>query len=540
MRVNRDAHNKAILVMMMTLLTSRLASVRASTARNFIRSMKKSTAAVDTEPFGISDKRLTEQSMSQNLRTMEYAVRGKVVIKADEINAELKKGSAEYPFEKIVYTNIGNPQSVGQQPLTWPRQVMALVDLPDEVGIDHPTVSKMFPADAIERAKMIKKGLDGHGSGAYTHSQGPLLFREEICRFIEKRDGLKEGASDPKSIFMTNGASSAIEMILNALIADRNCGVMIPIPQYPIYSATIDRFGGEKVGYFLDEKSGWGMNLQELERSLADAKAKGIKVNSFVLINPGNPTGQVLTKEAIRDIVKFCSKHKLVLLADEVYQDNVYDESSEFYSCKKAAHDTGLDEADAIELVSFHSTSKGLFGECGRRGGYMEMVGIDPDVRDQIYKLASSHLCSNVPGQIMTSIMVNGPKEGDESYEMHEKEKEDIFKSLQRRAKIVGDGFNKIPGFSCQPVQGAMYCFPSVKMPAGAIEFAKENGVAPDTLYAVSLLENTGICVVPASGFGQEEGRFGFRTTFLPSEEDMVKVVASVHKHHDEFCEKFE
>ncbi len=153
---------------------------------------------------------------------MEYAVRGKVVIKADEINAELKKGSAGYPFDKIVYTNIGNPHSVGQQPLTWPRQVLALVDLPDEVGIDHPTVSKMFPTDAIERAKVIKKALDGHGSGAYTHSQGPLLFREEICKFIENRDGLKEGSADPKSIFMTNGASSAIEMVLNALIADRN------------------------------------------------------------------------------------------------------------------------------------------------------------------------------------------------------------------------------------------------------------------------------------------------------------------------------
>lgn len=524
---------------MMNLLSSRVASVGASTARNFMRSMKKSTAAIDTETFGLSKKRLTEKSMTQNLRTMEYAVRGKVVIKADEINAELKKGSAGYPFDHIVYTNIGNPHSVGQEPLTWPRQVMALVDLPDEVGIDHPTVSKMFPGDAIERARLIKKSLDGHGSGAYTHSQGPLPFREEICRFIEERDGLEMGASDPSCIFMTNGASSAIEMILNALIADKTCGVMIPIPQYPIYSATIDRFGGEKVGYFLDEKGGWGMNLQELERSLADAKSKGIKVNSFVLINPGNPTGQVLTREQIQDIVKFCSKHKLVLLADEVYQDNVYDDDAEFYSCKKAAHDTGLIENDDIELVSFHSTSKGLFGECGRRGGYMEMVGIDPNVRDQIYKLASSHLCSNVPGQVMTSIMVNGPKEGDASYYMHEKEKKDIFESLKRRAKIVGDGFNKIPGFSCQPVQGAMYCFPSVEMPAGAIEFAKENGVAPDTLYAVSLLESTGICVVPASGFGQEEGRFGFRTTFLPSEEEMVQVVASVRKHHEEFCDKF-
>ena len=315
---------------------------------------------------------------------------------------------------------------------------------------------------------------------------------------------------------------------------------MIPIPQYPIYSATIDQYGGQKVGYYLDEKNAWGMNMEELERSLADAKARGINVNSFVLINPGNPTGQVLTKEAIQDIVKFCSKHNLVLLADEVYQENVYDDNAEFYSAKRAAYDTGLSQEDAIEMISFHSTSKGLFGECGRRGGYMELVGIDSGVKDQLYKLASASLCSNVPGQIMTSLLVNGPKPGDASYKSHEDEKKAIFESLKRRAAIATEGLNDIPGFSCQQAQGAMYIFPKVTLPQGAIDFAMDSGVAPDTLYAVSLLESTGICVVPASGFGQEEGRFGFRTTFLPSEDEMVRVVAAMRKHHEEFCSKYE
>lgn len=488
-------------------------------------------------------KRLTEQTMSQNLRTMEYAVRGRVVIAADRINAALSDGKDsdnKYPFDHIVYTNIGNPHGVGQLPLTWPRQVMALSDLPEEQGIDSKFAKKMFPKDAIDRARKIKEALGGHGTGAYTHSQGPLLFRKEICRFIEERDGLKEGDADPEQIFMTNGASSGIDMILNALIADSSCGVMIPIPQYPIYSATIDKFGGHKVGYYLNEEDGWGMNMAELERALADAKAQGIKVNSFVLINPGNPTGQVLSKSSIQNILKFCSKHSLVLLADEVYQENVYDSNAEFYSCKRAAHDTGLIQNDAIELISFHSTSKGLFGECGRRGGYMELVGIDPNVKDQIYKLASSSLCSNVPGQIMTSLMVHGPKPGDVSYEKHEAEKKAIFDSLKRRAKIATEGLNDIPGFSCQEAQGSMYIFPKVTIPQKAVDLAEENGISADTLYSVSLLESTGICVVPASGFGQEKGRFGFRTTFLPSEEEMIKVVAAMRKHHEEFCSKFE
>ncbi len=159
---------------------------------------------------------------------MEYAVRGKVVIAADRINEILNQRQEQdaadtqqqYPFDHIVYTNIGNPHSVGQLPLTWPRQVMALTDLPDEVGIQSEHVTKMFPPDAIERAKQMKRYLGGSGTGAYTHSQGPLGMRKEICEFIEKRDGMEKGSSKPDTIFMTNGASSAIEMILNALIAD--------------------------------------------------------------------------------------------------------------------------------------------------------------------------------------------------------------------------------------------------------------------------------------------------------------------------------
>jgi len=487
-------------------------------------------------------KRLTEDSMSQSLKGMEYAVRGEVVIAADRINADMsnsKESSSKYPFDHIVYTNIGNPHSVGQKPLTWPRQVMALADLPSSVGIDHPNVCDMFPEDCVRRARSIKEALNGHGTGAYTHSQGPKVFRDEIARFIERRDQLPSHSISSDSIFMTNGASSAIHMILTALISNPKCGVMIPIPQYPIYSATIDLLGGQKVGYYLNEQNGWDMNMDELEQTLLDAKNRGIHVNSFVLINPGNPTGNVLPPDAVKHIGNFCAKHNLVLLADEVYQENVYGETAKFFSCKRAAAEAGLLAKDSIELVSFHSTSKGIFGECGRRGGYMELTGIDPKVQAQLYKLASSGLCSNVPGQIMTSLMVNGPQPGDESYETHQDEIVDIFQSLKRRASIASEGFNSIDGFQCQKAQGAMYCFPSVSLPPAAIQAAAKMHITPDTLYAVSLLEKKGICVVPASGFGQKEGRIGFRTTFLPSEKEMKRVIEAVKDHHEEFCKKY-
>jgi alanine transaminase len=489
-------------------------------------------------------KRLTIDTMSQSLRRMEYAVRGTVVIAADKINEELKEQAStntnkpsKYPFDHIVYTNIGNPQSVGQAPLTWPRQVLALADLPEALGVDHPFAPKLFPADAIRRAREIKKGLDGHGTGAYTHSKGTKYFRVDVANFIRDRDGGLE--SDPEDIFLTNGASAGIVMVLNALIANENCGVMIPIPQYPIYSASIDQLNGQQIGYYLNEDNAWELNMQELERSLQEATDRGVVVNSFVLLNPGNPTGSVLSRENLHDIVRFCSKHNLVLLADEVYQANVYDETAEFVSCKRACFETGLLQADAIELVSFHSVSKGVFGECGRRGGYMELVGFDKGVKDELYKLASAGLCATVPGQVMTSLMVRGPAPGDESYESHQAEIQAVFDSLKRRSKIVSSGLDSIPGFSCQASQGSMYCFPSVTMPAGALEAAKAKGVSPDTLYCVDLLERTGICTVPASGFGQKPGRYGFRTTFLPPEAEMKRVVDLIGEHYKEFCSEY-
>jgi len=114
---------------------------------------------------------------------------------------------------------------VGQKPLTWPRQVLALVDLPDEVGVDHPDVLRLFPADAVQRAREIKKGLGGHGTGAYSHSKGVLSLRQDVADFIAQRDG--GVPCDPESLFLTNGASAGIQMLLQTLVASPNTGVLV-------------------------------------------------------------------------------------------------------------------------------------------------------------------------------------------------------------------------------------------------------------------------------------------------------------------------
>lgn len=296
-------------------------------------------------------------------------------------------------------TNIGNPQAVGQNPITFYRQVMALADLPAAYGVDHPEVAKMFPSDVIKRARQIHEhlgGADGSGTtGAYTGSQGALGFRRDVARFIEERDGHPAYAGN---IFLTNGASSGIEIIMQTLLGTEVDGIMIPLPQYPIYSALCAKMTGRQIGYYLDEENNWAVSPEELQERLEEARQDAIDVKALVIINPGNPTGQVFSRKDLEVICKFCADNGIVLLADEVYQRNVYNPDKKFISAKKVAMETP--GCESLQLVSFHSTSKGTIGECGRRGGYMELHNIDPYVHSQLYKLASSILCPNVPGQI--------------------------------------------------------------------------------------------------------------------------------------------
>jgi len=473
--------------------------------------------------------------MNQSLRRMEYAVRGEVVNRAEQIQKELKSRDHTYPFDEIIFTNIGNPQALGQKPMTFFRQVLALTDLPPASGVDHPDVAKLFPADAIARAKELHTMMGGMGTGAYTGSQGVAGICNQVADYITARDN--GHVSDPSNIFLTNGASAGIQMVLTAAIASSDDAVMMPIPQYPIYSALTELLGAKQVGYALDEANGWSVTAETLRSQHAKATADGVtKVKALVVINPGNPTGQIIDRDVLLDICHFCADEGIVLLADEVYQRNVYTDATPFVSTKEVVCDNNVEN---LALASFHSTSKGLIGECGRRGGYMELHGFNPEVQAEILKLASSGLCSGVAGQVMTSLMVRPPAVGDESYESHEAEEAAIFSSLQRRSRMLIDGLNAIDGINCTDTYGAMYVFPEIDMPAKAVEHAAAEGTTVDSVYAISLLNRTGICVVPASGFGQAQGRAGFRTTFLPNEGQMKDAIGLFELHHNEFWSKW-
>jgi alanine transaminase len=482
-----------------------------------------------------NQKVFSKQTINPNVLATNFSVRGPIVVRADEISRQIRSGKASFPFEDVLFCNHGNPQELGQKPISFNRNVLAMCSAPSLM--DFEPIHQVMPSDVISRAKSILASIDGGQSGAYTHTQGVLAIRQKVCNFIEKRDKLREGTVTSDRIFLSDGASPAIQNCLKLLIQGENSGIMTPIPQYPLYSGTIQTLGGKLVGYYLDEDNGWSLSVEELERSYKEATDAGIDVRAFVCVNPGNPTGQVLPLESLKAVVEFCQRRRIVLLADEVYQENIYG-SRPFISFTKVVQDMGL--TNSFEMISFHSCSKGYLGECGRRGGYMHLSpAIDQVVIDELYKICSILLCSNVDGQIMVDLMVDPPKRGDPSYEQFDQERETILASLKRRAQKLVKVFNQLEGMSCQESEGAMYAYPKITIPQRAIMEAQKRNLAPDAFYCTELLENAGVTLVPGSGFKQKDGTFHFRTTFLLPEDKIDSVVDRIRKFHENFMIRY-
>lgn len=478
---------------------------------------------------------LTLETLNPAVLKAEYAVRGPIVARSQEILKEMKAG-VKFPFDEVIECNIGNPQALMQEPLSFPRQVLSLVVNPKM--IDDPRTQLMYPQDAITRARKFVESI-GHWTktGAYTDSKGYAFVRKEVAQFIEKRDNTNAGKAlgecDPESIMLSNGASPGVAIALQALLHGNGVdGCLTPIPQYPLYSATLTLMGAHILPYYLDESKGWATSIPSLEAALKKANDAGIKTRALVIINPGNPTGQVLDANVIDEVIGFAHRHKIVLLADEVYQENVYAPKKKFHSFRERLLAIGGKIAQEQQLISFHSISKGIIGECGRRGGYTQYINIPHDAFTEIVKLPSVRLCPNVDGQLYTALMLNPPREGELSYETDRLERSKIFNSLVSRAQFLEGELNAIPGITSQPIEGAMYAFPKLTLPKEYVDYAVKKGKTPataDALWAMELLENTGVLVVPGSGFGQEPGTYHFRTTILPQRAQLEKVVEKIN-----------
>lgn len=455
------------------------------------------------------------RQVNKRVLEAEYAVRGLLLQRATEIEAELRQGK-QWPFERVVKCNIGNPQAFGSHPPQFAREVLSVLMNPtitDRVG---------YSAEVRERAAEYGK------LGAYTESKGLDVVRQQVAEFIERRDGY---ACDADDVYLTDGASSGVKRVLTLLAGG---SILAPYPSYPLYAATATLCGGKISPYYLDEDQDWSLGKKELHDAYQAALERGETPRALVVINPGNPTGAVLGRDSLEAVVDFCRDKSMPLLADEVYQDNVYDGPA-FVSLKKVVRDVG---ADNVPLFSFHSVSKGFTHECGLRGGYLEVTNLEPAVSDQLTKLASISLCSNVPGQVSTGLMVNPPESAPERLR-YDKKLVDKFESLKRRSLLVKNALNKIEGVSCAGGNAALYCFPMIHLPHRAVDAARQAGLAPDAFYCMRLLEATGLVVVPGSGFGQKAGTYHARFTILPPEDQINDVLDRFAAFHDQFRRDF-
>jgi len=473
---------------------------------------------------------ITRSRLNPNLLRAEYAVRGPIVTRAQKLETQGRK---------IIYCNIGNPQELKQKPLSFIRQMLALLEYP--ALLNNPNAASLFPADMLARAKEFLRNHPA-GTGAYTQSAGIPFIRKAVAEFIQRRDGI---AADPDHVILTDGASKGVQAAILALLKQPGDGVMIPIPQYPLYSATIALYGGREIGYYLDESKRWQLNEDILAESIGKGKDDGINPVAIAVINPGNPTGAVLSLENIQMIVRFAQHHGLSILADEVYQENVYDTSAKFHSFAKVMH--GMNQRE-VPLFSFHSVSKGFFGECGHRGGYVEFRNIPGDVLAELVKLQSISLCANVPGQVATYMMVSPPQPGSESHETYVRERDVILSALKEKAELLGREINALEGMTLETPQGAMYAFvkldlppdPDVDVRAMSTVERRLYEAKRDSEYCMALLEETGICVVPGSGFGQVPGTLHFRTTFLPPTDEIREFVRLLGGFHARYVRRIQ
>ncbi|KAM9789163.1 alanine aminotransferase 2-like [Neosynchiropus ocellatus] len=477
-------------------------------------------------------KVLTIDTMNPTVRKVEYAVRGPIVQRAVELERELSQGMKK-PFSEVIKANIGDAHAMGQQPITFFRQVMALCSYPELLNDDS------FPEDAKSRARRILQSCGGNSMGAYSASQGLDCVRQDVARYIERRDGGVH--CNPDNIYLTTGASDGIVTMLKLLVCGEGVnrsGVMISIPQYPLYSAALAELAAVQINYYLNEETCWSLDIAELQRALDEARTH-CNPRALCIINPGNPTGQVQSRKCIEDVIRFAAKERLFLMADEVYQDNVYAEGCQFHSFKKVLFEMGPEYSNTVELASFHSTSKCYMGECGFRGGYMEVINMDDEVKAQLSKLVSVRLCPPVPGQALMDLVVNPPQPGEPSYHQFIKERTATLSALAEKAKLTEQVLNTVPGIRCNPVQGAMYSFPRITIPEKAVREAEEKGQQPDMFYCMRMLEETGICLVPGSGFGQRDGTFHFRMTILPPADKLTVLLNKVKEFHQKFTQQY-
>ena len=322
----------------------------------------------------------------------------------------------------------------------------------------------------------------------------------EAIRIEAERKGIK----NIQDIFITTGASEAIELCLTALLNEGE-NILTPTPGYSLYTAVQSKLMAYENPYYLDEENGWQPDVEDIKSKIND-KTKGI-----ILINPNNPTGSVCEEKTLREIIKLAKEHNLIIFADEIYDKLIIDDDKNFISI------ASLDPE--VPCITFGGLSKNYLAP-GFRIGWGIISGpkeVVEDYKEAVNKMLRARLSANHPEQyaIKEALL------GDNSH------LDEVMRKLKRRRNLTVEMLNAIDGISCVKPEGAFYAFAKIEL----------NG--SDENFVKALLKETGVVVVPGSGFGQKPGTKHFRVVFLPDEKTLeaaYKKIADFYvKYRNEF-----
>lgn len=387
---------------------------------------------------------------SDKLAHVLYDVRGPIVEAARQMEEE---------GQKIIKLNIGNLAPFG-------------FDAPDEIQQD-----------------MI---LNLPNSAGYSDSKGIFAARKAVMHYTQQQ-GVQGVTLD--DIYLGNGASDLIAMATNALLNDGD-ELLVPAPDYPLWTASASLSGGKPVHYLCDEANGWLPDVDDI-RAKITPRTRGI-----VVINPNNPTGVMYPDALLREIVQIAREHNLIIMADEVYDKVLYD---------GVRHTALASLSTDVLTLTFNSLSK-AYRACGYRAGWMIVSGDKAMARDYIEglnMLANIKLGSNVPGQWAIQTALGGYQSIN-----------DLVKPggrLCRQRDLAYELITAIPGITCVKPQAALYMFPKLDPAMYPIE--------DDRQFFLDVLRATRVMLVQGTGFNFPDNQH-FRIVFLPHEDDLREAIA--------------
>ena len=391
---------------------------------------------------------------SAKLANVLYDIRGPIMDAAKKMEDE---------GQKIIKLNLGNLAVFG-------------FDAPEEIQQD-----------------MIRNLPNSAG---YSDSKGIFAARKAVMHETQKQ-GIAGVTLD--DIYLGNGASELITMATNALLDDGD-ELLLPMPDYPLWTAAASLSGGTPVHYLCDEANGWMPNLADI-RSKITPRTKGI-----VVINPNNPTGVMYSDALLQGIVDLAREHGLVLLADEVYDKVLYD-GIKHTAIASMSHD--------VLTLTFNSLSKS-YRSCGYRAGWLVVSGDKKNAADYIEglnMLSNMKLCSNVPGQWAIQTALGGYQSINDLVGEGGR--------LRRQRDLAFELITAIPGVSCVKPQAALYMFPKLD--------PKVYPIADDRVFFLELLKETRVMLVQGTGFNWQAPDH-FRIVFLPHEDDLREAIGRIAK----------